>query len=120
MVQTVAAGWSESVCLQCLNADLGFVNRDAWIVSQKRDCQAALSAESQPDRDVDYDVSLNNVALFDSATGFANAHPGTDYASCPVTKCVINTGEGTCTGGMGPYGSYITMATGTPYGVVLA
>lgn len=60
------------------------------------------------------------MALFDSATGFANAHPGTDYASCPVTKCVINTGEGTCTGGMGPYGSYITMAASTPYGVVLA
>ena len=89
------------------------------MVSQKRDCQAALSAVSQTDMDVDYDVSLTNVALFDSASGFTNAHTGTDYASCPVTSCSIYKGSG-CTGGMGTYGSYITMASGTPYGVVLS
>lgn len=89
------------------------------MVKQKRDCQSALSNVVQADRDVDFNVALTGVALFDETTAFANTNTGTDYASCPITSCVANTGTGTCTGGLGAFSSYISMTGTNPYSVVL-
>jgi hypothetical protein len=62
--QNVDVGFTETVCIECGNADGSKITYDNWKVYQKPNCGITLSKKSISNGVFDYDTSKTSTSIF--------------------------------------------------------